>query len=88
MPDSENIHLINENILKCDISDATVVYCDNTLFPSHINNSIYKMIPKGCLVISRQIFRESIVNKEQIKKNLIGISTEYGTSSLYLFIKK
>lgn len=87
LPNNENVILLNENILECDISDATVIYCDNTLFPKNINDSIYNIIPSGCLVISRQQFKGSLYNKELIRKNLFGCSTEYGTNSLYIFIK-
>jgi hypothetical protein len=86
LPEKENIFLLNENILDCDISDATIIYCDNTLFPRNINDSIYKMIPKGCLVISRQQFGASKINGEIIKK-YFSCATEYGTNTLYLFIK-
>jgi hypothetical protein len=86
LPDSKNVILLNENILDCDISDATVIYCDNTLFPNNINESIYKKIPKGCLVISRQQFKESKLNAELLKKHF-SCFTEYGTNTLYIFIK-
>jgi SAM-dependent methyltransferase len=86
LPVAENIILINGNILDYDISDATVIYFDNTLFPQSINDSIYKMIPKGCLVISRQQFKDSRINGELIR-HYFDCFTEYGTDSLYLFIK-
>ena len=72
--------------MNCDISDATVIYCDNTLFPKNINDSIYNMVPKGCLVISRQQFNRSKISGEIIKK-YFSCATEYGTNTLYLFIK-
>ncbi len=85
--DANNIIFINKNVLECDISDATVIYTDNTLFPRNINESIYKIIPKGCLVISRNFFKDAIQNKEIIKKNIKNIGTNYGTNTLHLFIK-
>lgn len=77
-----NIVLINDNILNCDISDATVIYVDNTAFPSIIDNKIYDIIPLNCLVISRKPF------KRYNKLNKIDSGTNYGTNSLYSFIKK
>lgn len=84
---ADNITFLNDNVLDCNILDATVIYTDNTAFPKNINDSIYKIIPKGCLVISRNFFKDAMQNKEIIKKNISGSSTNYGTNSLYFFIK-
>lgn len=83
----DNIAFINENILNCNLSDATVIYTDNTLFPDRINSEIYKKIPKNCLVLSRKLFKESRINNEMIKSGF-SMPTNYGTNSLYSFIKK
>ena len=85
--DTENIMFINDNILNCDLSDATVIYSDNTLFPDKINSSIYKQIPNGCLVISRKQFKESRLNGEIVKDGFT-TPTNYGTNSIYTFLKK
>jgi hypothetical protein len=84
---ANNITFLNANVLECNILDATVIYTDNTAFPKNINDLIYKKIPKGCLVISRNFFKEAMQNKEIIKKNINDSSTNYGTNSLYFFIK-
>jgi len=84
---NDNISFINDNILNCDISDATVIYMDNTLFPNNIDAEIYNMIPKDCLVISRKSFKESWSNKEYFKDGFTS-STNYGTNTIYVFIKK
>jgi hypothetical protein len=82
----ENISFINDNILNVDLSDATVIYLDNTLFPRNIDNQIYDKIPIGCIVFSRKLFRESKKNLEFIQN--IMATTNYGTSELYIMIKK
>ena len=84
---NQNILFINDNILNCDISDATVIYMDNTLFPEKIDSEIYKIIPTNCLVISRKPFRDSIKNGEIIKDGFT-VPTNYGTNSMYVFLKK
>lgn len=91
---SEKISIINKNILDCDISDATVIYIDNTLFPKLINEKIYDIIPDGCLVISRARINNSKSLDFNFKKenqldisNKIGATTDYGGSSLYSIIR-
>ncbi len=84
LPVTDNIQLINDNILDCDISDATVIYSDNTLFPVWINKKIYDKIPKGCIVFSKAPLTK---NKEEAIKTNISFISEYGTNSLYIFKK-
>lgn len=84
---NDNISFINDNILNCDISDATVIYMDNTLFPNNIDAEIYNMIPTDCLVISRKSFRESWVKKELFNDGFTS-STNYGTNTINVFLKK
>lgn len=83
----ENISFINDSFLNVDLSDATVIYTDNTLFPTNIDNAIYDKIPKDCIVFSRKQFKKSKINDELIKTKIYP-ATEYGTSSLYVMIKK
>jgi len=82
----DNITFINDNILNCDISDATVIYIDNTLFPSNIDSEIYKLIPPNCLVLTRKRIRESKINDELIKNNF-SVMSNYGTNTINTFIK-
>lgn len=85
--ETNNVSFINDNFLNCDLSDATVIYTDNTLFPTNIDNCVYSKVPKGCVVISRKMFKESKINEELINVKF-NCSTNYGTNSLYIFIKK
>lgn len=84
---NDNISFINDNILNCDLSDATVIYTDNTLFPTNIDKGIYEKIPKDCLVISRKMFRDSKINDELIKY-VLSCPTEYATNTIFIFKKK
>ena len=83
---NKNISFINDNILNCDISDDTVIYTDNTLFPNNIDSEIYRKVPSNCLVISRKMFKESKLNNELIKDGFTAF-TNYGTNSIYSFLK-
>jgi len=49
-----NIEYINDSFLNVDISDATVIYCDNTMYNDSLNLEIYEKVPKGCLFICRR----------------------------------
>jgi len=83
----ENVVFINDNFLNVDLSDATVIYLDNTLFPTNIDNQIYNKIPKNCIVFSRKMLRQSKINNELIKENTL-VPTNYGTFQIYVMIKK
>lgn len=84
---NENISFINKSILECDISDATFIYIDNTDFSDNVNSEIYKIIPKGCLVVSRKRFKDSIKNNERIE-NDFQIETLYKTKLTFCFLKQ
>jgi|694.fasta_scaffold31063_12 hypothetical protein len=85
LPDNDKISLINANILDCDISDSTIIYCDNTLFPVWINKNIYEKIPNGCVVFSKSQISKN--KKEYIKLKDFRFISDYGTDSLYMFVK-
>jgi hypothetical protein len=84
LPSNDKISLVNGNILDCDISDATVIYCDNTLFPYYINKKIYDKIPRGCTVFSKAPITKI---REEVIKTTISFMSEYGTNSLFIFKK-
>lgn len=43
--------IINGNFLNEDLSDATVVYIDNTMYEPAILGHVVEKLPKGCLLI-------------------------------------
>lgn len=49
--DLKNINVICGDIMKQDLSDATVVYLDNTALPNELSKKIYDLLPKGCLYL-------------------------------------
>jgi SAM-dependent methyltransferase len=51
----DNVTYIHDDIFKVDISDANVVYVDNTGMVDKLTNKIIDMLPKGCLYILRRI---------------------------------
>lgn len=92
--DKENIIFEKGNVLDFDLSNATVVYMDNTVFPNHINTKIYNMIPKGCLILYKKSLIISLnksfdldfdSSKENLEHNLI--KRTYHQKQLYWYIK-
>lgn len=55
--DYKNISFKNANVLDLDISDATVIYMDNTVFPKDVSLEIYNKLSSGCLVLYKQTLR-------------------------------
>jgi len=55
-PHNHSIHFYNTSFLEHDISDATVIYCDNTAMKEEISTSLYNKIPKGCLFLFKRLF--------------------------------
>tara|TARA_B100000963_G_scaffold254639_1_gene223243 strand:+ start:8013 stop:8579 length:567 start_codon:yes stop_codon:yes gene_type:complete len=63
--DSNNIELICGDFLKNNLSDATVIYMDNTVFPNEVSKRIYKLLSKGTLVLyKRKINIKGIFEEE------------------------
>lgn len=52
--DMNNISYIHESFLNHDISDATVAYCDNTMYDNELTKMIIDALPEGCLFICRR----------------------------------
>ena len=77
---NKTINLINGDIFKTDISDATVCYMDNTVMSStEHGNVIWNLIPQGCLFIFAVPFGwDSIINKHTSQLRDIGYKKTYG----------
>ena len=60
--DLKNIEIICGDFTKHDISDATVIYVDNTMFSGELNRKIFDIIPKGCLFL----FKSGISTFQQL----------------------
>lgn len=86
-----NIDFKCGNVLDYDLSDASVIYMDNTVFPEHINNKIYNQLPKGCLILYKKPFTASFEGegfeheRQTLEENLV--KRTYHQSSLYWYVK-
>ena len=80
-PDIDNVEFIYGDFTDKDLSDATIVYIDNTLLPDTIVDKIYNKLPTGCLLVTAQNYRGM---SKQTKRQM---SRDYSTSKLNYLIK-
>tara|TARA_B100000963_G_C22629781_1_gene674296 strand:+ start:3216 stop:3845 length:630 start_codon:yes stop_codon:yes gene_type:complete len=89
--DAKNIEFYCGNILDYNLSDANVIYMDNTVFPNHISRKIFDKLPKGCLVLYKSPYNKSNlpegfdVSKQNYSKNLV--KRTYNQNSLFWYFK-
>jgi SAM-dependent methyltransferase len=80
-----NISFIEGDFLKQNISDATVVYCDNTMYDNELTEKIIGVLPSNCLFICRRSIRNKALNIQSLEGN--EFSTTYHKTTIYYFIK-
>ena len=54
--DNDNIEIICGNVLNANLSEATVIYMDNTVFPNDVNEKIYNLLSPNTLVLYKKTF--------------------------------
>jgi hypothetical protein len=81
----DNVDYINDSFLNVDLSDATVVYCDNTMYDDSLTLKLYNSIPIGCLFICR---RKILKLKELTSKSDSSFITTYNKKNINYIIKK
>lgn len=81
----DNISFIHESFLNHDISDATVVYCDNTMYDAELSKMIIDVLPEGCLFICRRkpLRGDGGVNELKDEK----FKTTYKKTNIFYLIK-
>jgi len=76
--DLNNVSFINENFLDSDISDATIIYCDNQLIPEEVIQELWKNIPKKTLVmLSKRYELKYRYTREHLKKSYGNVRIPY-----------
>ena len=80
-----NISFIEGDFLKQNISDATVVYCDNTMYDKELTEKIIDVLPPNCLFICRRNTRNKALDIQSVDGN--EFSTTYHKTTIYYFIK-
>lgn len=83
-----NISFFNTTIQNQDVSDATVIYMDNTVYPYELCLEVYNKVKKGCLFIYKKKFPHSFL---QHKNQVIvkdGTERTYLQNDYIYFIKE
>ena len=87
--DFDNIQFIEGDFLKMNLSDATIVYMDNTMYESDITLKILNKIPKNCLLILRKsVNSEKYPELNENKISNDNFITTYNSNTFYFLIKK
>lgn len=81
-----NIYFYNKLFQDQDLSDATVIYVDNTVLSREIMDTIYKMVPKGCLFLYKKPIHNIDLKYQNIDTHLV--ERTYKQTSLGWIIKK
>ena len=81
-----NIEFHCGNYTLHDLSDATVIYLDNTCFPDEIFLRMYEGLTKGCLILYKKTIRKGLIPNQNIIKDL-AVRT-YKQNDLMWTIKK
>lgn len=85
---NHKISFIEGDFLKNDISDAKVVYCDNTMYDEETTFNLIERLPKNCLFICRRpSFNEKYTHMIFNKKIDENFKTTYGSKKIYYLIK-
>jgi predicted RNA methylase len=83
-----NINFIHDSIFEQDISDATVIYIDNTMYlKEQPNKKIYDKIPKDCFILCRRPLLSPDPHNVFTKIKNIKYSTTYNSKELIYGIK-
>ena len=82
--DNDKIEFHNLSFFKYDMSDATVIYCDNTAIDGDMGEELYKIIPSGCLFL----FKRRIVSINDKTSRLNDIERTYRQKELLWIVKE
>ena len=84
-PKNKIIEFKNQDFTELDVSDATVIYCDNTMF--YLKEETKKWVgrvPNDCLIITRKpiitIKKTKVLSSSKLRTN-------YNSEKVYYFIK-
>ena len=81
--ENTNIQFFNESFFDHKPYDATIVYIDNSLHNSKLNEKMYDIIPNGCLILCKK----PIGKDHTIFEKIEGIERTYEHHWVYWAIK-
>lgn len=83
-----NISFHNATIQSHDISDATIVYMDNTIYPDELCLGVYNKVKNGCLMIYKKNFQQPFPQCEDQVTVKGGTQRTYPSLDFTYLIKK
>ena len=83
---NNRISLINGDILKRNLRDATIIYFDNTCYSNESCEDIFNALPDGCLITYKRFFRNIPINEQKSIKDC-EFERTYFQKNLYTYIK-
>lgn len=75
--DSENVEFINDDVLNCDISDATVVFMNDLLLPQDLIHSIFSKLKPGTIVISIEENKFKPLGKIDVEVSWLPVNLDF-----------
>jgi hypothetical protein len=84
--DDKKIFFINKDVRDFDLSICKVVFTNNLLFSSELNDLIYDRLPEGCHIISSAPFNKCKFLKDSFNVD-VSWSLDRGGVKMYYYIK-
>jgi hypothetical protein len=84
--DDKKIFFINKDVRDFDLSICKVVFTNNLLFSSELNDLIYDRLPEGCHIISSASFNKCKFLKDSFNVD-VSWSLDRGGVKMYYYIK-
>jgi SAM-dependent methyltransferase len=81
-PDIDNVEFFYGDFTDKDLSDATIVYIDNTVLPDTIVDKVYDKLPTGCLLVTAKNY------KNMCFKTKLSIHRNYSNSKIHYLTKE
>ena len=87
VPNSNNIEFYNKSFLDHDLSNATVVYYDNTMYTNEQDLKVYNLLPSKCLFLFKcDLFcRDADIKRTKIKDL---VQRDYKQNDIFWLVKE
>ena len=87
-PNQNNIKFYCKSFLDHDLSNATVIYMDNTCYPHPIMEQIYEKLPKGCLILYKKLFSPEFIPYSEQNEIKDLVNRTYSQTNIAWIVKK
>jgi hypothetical protein len=84
----KNISFFNTSIQNHNLSDATIIYMDNTVYPDELCLGVYNKVKNGCLMVYKMPFTSNFPQLDDQIKVEKGTERTYPSKDFIYLIKK